>query len=103
MVLVKINKLSQLDPDLLPENRHYLLEMDFTALTTEHGETRPYWLLTMNVAIMVGHHTTNNKRRATVAETRCRPPAYHPQEGIHSSFGRLVGEVVLRNHLGMEL
>ncbi len=50
-LLQEIAKLSELSPDKVPDNCQFLLEANFTELTTSHLETQQYWTLAMNAAL----------------------------------------------------
>ncbi len=50
-LLQEIAKLSKLSPDKVPDNCRFLLEVNFTELTTSHLETQQYLTLTMNAAL----------------------------------------------------
>jgi hypothetical protein len=50
-LLQEITKLSELSPNKVPDNCRFLLEVNFTELTTSHLETQQYWTLEMNAAL----------------------------------------------------
>jgi hypothetical protein len=50
-LLQKITELSELSPDEVPEGIAFLLEVNFTNLTSSHLETQRYWTLPVNVAL----------------------------------------------------
>jgi hypothetical protein len=49
--LKEITELSDLSPDKVPESCRFLLEVNFTELTSSHLETQWYWTLAMNAAL----------------------------------------------------
>ena len=50
-LLQEITELSDLSPDQVPESCQFLLEVNFTDLTSSHLETQRYWTLAMNAAL----------------------------------------------------
>ena len=73
-VLAEINKLLQLSPNALPENRHYLLEIDFAALESDTEERRSYWLLAMKAVVAAGRRTASNAQRAVARQRHASAP-----------------------------
>jgi hypothetical protein len=50
-LLQEITELSDLSPDKVPESCRFLLEVNFTDLTSSHLKTQWYWTLAMNAAL----------------------------------------------------
>jgi hypothetical protein len=50
-LLQEITKLSDLSPNEVPDSCRFLLEVNFTDLTSLHLETQRYWTLAMNAAL----------------------------------------------------
>ncbi len=50
-LLQEITELSGLSPNEVPESCQFLLEVNFTDLTSSHLETQRYWTLAMNAAL----------------------------------------------------
>jgi hypothetical protein len=50
-LLQHINSLSDLVPEDLPKSSHFLLEINFSKLSTYHLETQKYWTLAVDAAL----------------------------------------------------
>ncbi len=50
-LIQEITELSELSPNKVPETCRFLLEVNFTKLTSSHLETQWYWTLAMNAAL----------------------------------------------------
>jgi hypothetical protein len=50
-LLQHINSLSDLAPEDLPESSHFILEINFSELSTYHLETQKYWTLAVDAAL----------------------------------------------------
>jgi hypothetical protein len=50
-LLQEILELSELSPDEVPEGSRFLLEVNFTELTSSHLKTQHYWTLAINAAL----------------------------------------------------
>ncbi len=50
-LLQEIMELSELSPNELPEGSRFLLEVNFTELTSAHLETQCYWTMAVNAAL----------------------------------------------------
>jgi hypothetical protein len=50
-LLQHINSLLDLAPEDLPEASHFLLEINFSKLSTYHLETQKYWTLAVDAAL----------------------------------------------------
>jgi hypothetical protein len=50
-LLQEISELLKLSPDKVPEGSRFLLEVNFTELTSYHLETQRYWTLAVNAAL----------------------------------------------------
>jgi hypothetical protein len=68
--LQEITKLSDLSPDKVPESCRFLLEVNFTDLTSSHLETQQYWTLAMNAALTA--RQLERKRGACIKQIRHR-------------------------------
>ena len=68
-VLEEINRLSQMEPDQVPEGSWYLLGIDFSALNQASNEKQAYWLFAMRAAVRAHQHAQEREARAT-ARTR---------------------------------
>jgi hypothetical protein len=49
-ILQIINKFLEVAPEAIPEDSHFLLEINFSELTKSHLETQTYWTLAMDAA-----------------------------------------------------
>ena len=67
-VLQEVDRLSQVDPILLPEGSKYLLEIDFSSLHRDSLETQSYWLLAMKAAVRAEQRTVARSRHATARQ-----------------------------------
>jgi hypothetical protein len=50
-LLHEISELSKLTPEEVPESSHFLLEINFTDLTSALQEAQRYWMLVVNAAL----------------------------------------------------
>ena len=64
-VLAEVDRLSQLDPDCLPAESKYLLEIDFSAFEKDTLVNQTYWLYSMRAACKAGRRAATRARRAT--------------------------------------
>ena len=88
-VLAEIDRISQTDPDSIPERSRYLLEIDFATIPHATAEAQSYWLFAMKAAITAGRRTARSSRQATARQRRARGGAeQHRQVRIHDSNGR---------------
>jgi hypothetical protein len=69
-LLQEITKLSDLSPNEVPESCRFLLEVNFTDLTFSHLETRQYWTLAMNAALIA--RQLERKRGARIKQIHHR-------------------------------
>jgi hypothetical protein len=69
-LLQEITKLSDLSPDEVPESCRFLLEVNFTDLTSSHLETQQCWTLAMNAALTA--RQLEHKRGARIKRIRHR-------------------------------
>jgi hypothetical protein len=66
----EITELSDLSPNKVPKSCRFLLEVNFTDLTSSHLETQRYWTLTMNAALTA--RQLEPKRGARIKQIRHR-------------------------------
>ena len=71
-VLAEIDRISQTDPDSIPERSRYLLEIDFATIPHATAEAQSYWLFAMKAAITAGRRTARSSRQATARQRRAR-------------------------------
>jgi hypothetical protein len=69
-LLQEITELSDLSPDKVPESCQFLLEVNFTDLTSSHLETQWYWTLPNNTALTA--RQLERKRGARIKQIRHR-------------------------------
>jgi hypothetical protein len=69
-LLQEITELSDLKPDKVSESCRFLLEVNFTDLTSSHSETQWYWTLAMNAALTA--RQLERKRGASIKQIRHR-------------------------------
>ncbi len=69
-LLQEITKLSDLSPNEVPESCQFLLEVNFTDLTSSHLETQRYWTLAMKAALTA--RQLERKRGARIKQIRHR-------------------------------
>ena len=67
-VLAEVDRLSEVDPILLPENSKYLLEIDFYSLHCDPLGKQSYWVLVMKAAVWAGQHTVAYPRNVTARQ-----------------------------------
>jgi hypothetical protein len=60
----EITELLELSPDEVPKNCRFLLEVNFTKLTSSHLETQQYWTLAMNAALAARQLKTKKGARS---------------------------------------
>jgi hypothetical protein len=69
-LLQENTELSGLSPNKVPESCQFLLEVNFTNLTSSHLETQRYWTLAMNAALTA--RQLEHKRGARIKQIRHR-------------------------------
>jgi hypothetical protein len=77
-LLQEITKLSDLSPDKVPESCRFLLEVNFTDLTSSHLETQRYWTLAMNAALTA--RQLERKGGARIKQIRHRVNRQNPSQ-----------------------
>ena len=77
-VLREVDRLSEVDPILLPTDSKYLLEIDFSSLHRDTLEKQSYWLLAMKAAVRAGQRTVSRSRHATSRQRRASASASPP-------------------------
>ena len=78
-VLQEVDRLSSVDPILLPEASRYLLEIDFSSLHRGTLEKQSYWLLAMKAAVRAGRRTVARSCNATAQQRRAAAYASSPR------------------------
>ena len=63
-LLQEITELLELSPDEVPEGSRFLLEVNFTDLTSSHLKTQCYWTLTVNAALTAKQLESNRGVRS---------------------------------------
>ena len=71
-VLLEIEKLAELDPDKLPAESRFLLEMDFDGLYRSSFERQSYWVRAMKAARRAGRRAAHLRRRRNALGRRHR-------------------------------
>ena len=69
-MLAEVDRLSQLDPALLPEESKYLLEIDFSSLKNDDLVSQSYWLFAIKAAKTAGQRALVRSQRATGGASR---------------------------------
>ncbi len=59
-----IKELSDMDPEEVPEESKFLLEINFCDLNRSHIEIQQYWVIAIQAAIAAGRRTAAAGRRA---------------------------------------
>ena len=78
-ILREVDRLSEVDPILLPTDSKYLLEIDFSSLHRDTLEKQSYWLLAMKAAVRAGQRTVARSRHATARQRRASASASSPR------------------------
>jgi hypothetical protein len=63
-IRMTIKELSDMDPEEVPEESKFLLEINFGDLNRSHIETQQYWVIAIQAAIAAGQRTAAAGRRA---------------------------------------
>jgi hypothetical protein len=63
-IRMTIKELSDTDPEEVPEESKFLLEINFGNLNRSHIETQQYWIIAIQAAITAGRRTAAAGRRA---------------------------------------
>ena len=71
-VLLEIEKLAELDPEKLPAESRFLLEMDFDGLYRSSFERQSYWVRAMKAARRAGRRAAHLRRRRNALGRRHR-------------------------------
>ena len=79
-ILREVDRLSEVDPILLPTDSKYLLEIDFSSLHRDTLEKQSYWLLAMKAAVRAGQRTVARSRHATARQRRASASASSPRQ-----------------------
>ena len=61
-VLIEIDKLLNVDPNNIPAESRFLLEMDFGGLYRSSFKKQSYWVVAMKAAYRAGRRTANVRR-----------------------------------------
>ena len=96
-VLKEVDRLSQVDPILLPEGSKYLLEIDFSALHRDTLERQSYWMLAMRAAVRAGQRTVARSRNATARQRRAAARASSPRQVNGGADPRTIAAATMRS------
>jgi len=69
-VLEEVDRLMDTNPDDIPQESQYLLEMDFTTLYNSSFERQSYWVLAMKAARRAGRRVSHNARSKGASHRR---------------------------------
>lgn len=86
-LLREIDKFMMIDPEEVPEESRFLLEIDFRQFHHERTQKQSYWVHAIRAAVKAGHQASKHKyRRMTRTETE--------------TFTSMVGSIKPPHHFG---
>ena len=94
-MLREVDRLSEVDPILLPTYSKYLLEIDFSSLHHDTLEKQSYWLLAMKAAVRAGQRTVSRSRHATACQHRASASASSPCQVNGGANPRTIAAVTM--------
>ena len=97
-VLAEIESLVDMDPDDVPPESRYLLEMDFTSLFRSSFERQSYWVRAMRAARRAGRRTAQQQSRRGASARRRSAATRAPRPRIDTDAVRRQ----IREELGLQ-
>ena len=92
-ILKEVDRLLDTNPDDIPKESQYLLELDFTSLYSATFEKQSYWVLAMKAARRAGHRA-NHQAKSKGASHRRRKARTRNKQAVYD-FSR---DLALMNH-----
>ncbi len=77
-VLKEVDRLMDTNPDNIPQESQYLLELDFTSLYNSSFERQSYWVLAMKAAQQAGRRTNHKAKPRGASHQRRQAKAHKP-------------------------
>ena len=84
-VLIQIDQLLEVDPNNIPAESRFLLEMDFDGLYQSSFEKQAYWVVAMKAAYRAGRRTALVRRRQRASSKRRAASSRRPRSTLDNA------------------